>query len=237
MSSKTDADGQARHEDPRRRYVPPAIDQRAFSCVHCGAFSKQFWYSTHVHPVPMDSTPHLVRGVGLAKLKKQKVGDIATHDRPVLYPGKQICDESAGNLWIAHCYNCKEISIWIADRLLWPQGGDAPPPNPDLPEDVKRDYDEAASVLNLSPRGAAALLRLAIQKVCKELGQSGKNINQDIAALVQKGLDPRVRQALDVVRVIGNSAVHPGQIDLKDDRAVAKHLFGLVNLIWEIMFT
>ena len=69
------------------------------------------------------------------------------------------------------------------------------------------------------------------------LKEPGKNINSDIAALVKKGLDPRVQQALDVVRVIGNNAVHPGQIELKDDRVTAEKLFGLVNLITEIMIS
>lgn len=45
------------------------------------------------------------------------------------------------------------------------------------------------------------------------------------------------QKALDVGRVIGNNAVHPGQIDLKDDRATAEKLFGLVNLIADIMVT
>jgi acetyl/propionyl-CoA carboxylase alpha subunit len=46
-----------------------------------------------------------------------------------------------------------------------------------------------------------------------------------------------VQKALDVVRVIGNNAVHPGQIDLRDDRRTAETLFGLVNLICEKMIT
>jgi hypothetical protein len=78
---------------------------------------------------------------------------------------------------------------------------------------------------------------LAIQKLCKELGESGQNINDDIASLVRKGLNPRVQKALDVVRVIGNNAVHPGQVDLRDDRKTAETLFGLVNLICEKMIT
>ncbi len=81
------------------------------------------------------------------------------------------------------------------------------------------------------------MLRLSVQKLCKHLGEAGANINEDIAALVKKGLDVRVRQALDVVRVIGNNAVHPGKIDLRDDRATAERLFGLVNLIAEIMIS
>jgi hypothetical protein len=91
--------------------------------------------------------------------------------------------------------------------------------------------------LDASPRGASALLRLAVQKLCKKLGENGENINQDIASLVRKGLDPRVQMALDVVRLIGNDAVHPGQIDLRDDRQTAEMLFGLVNLVCEKMIS
>ena len=42
---------------------------------------------------------------------------------------------------------------------------------------------------------------------------------------------------MDVVRVIGNNAVHPGQIELRDDRATAEKLFALVNLIAERMIS
>jgi hypothetical protein len=91
--------------------------------------------------------------------------------------------------------------------------------------------------LDASPRGAAALLRVAIQKLCKELGETGENTNADIAALVRKGLDPRIQKALDVLRVVGNNSVHPGQIDMRDDRSTAEALFGLVNLIVEKMIT
>ncbi|MEJ2122307.1 MAG: DUF4145 domain-containing protein [Alphaproteobacteria bacterium] len=123
------------------------------------------------------------------------------------------------------------------DRLVWPRQGTAPIPNPDTPDDVRDDYDEASAILDASPRGAAALLRLGIQKLCKHLGEPGKNINDDIASLVKKGLDPRIQKALDVVRVVGNNAVHPGQIDLKDDRATAEKLFGFVNIIVEAMIS
>jgi hypothetical protein len=107
----------------------------------------------------------------------------------------------------------------------------------DLPPDVRRDFDEASTILDASPRGAAALLRLAVQKLCKYLGENGKDINADIASLVRKGLDARVQKALDVVRVVGNNAVHPGRIDLRDDRPTAETLFALVNLICEKMIT
>ncbi|TVS00700.1 MAG: DUF4145 domain-containing protein [Rhodospirillales bacterium] len=157
--------------------------------------------------------------------------------RPYLVRYTQPRDYDLHNVFLSQCFSCKDVAIWIYDRLVWPQRGEAPLPNPDLPEDIRRDYDEASTILDLSPRGAAALLRLSIQKLCKELGEQGKNINDDIAALVKKGLPVRVQQALDVVRVVGNHAVHPGQIELRDDRATAETLFGLVNLIAEIMIS
>jgi hypothetical protein len=59
----------------------------------------------------------------------------------------------------------------------------------------------------------------------------------DIASLVAKGLNRLVQQSLDIVRVIGNEAVHPGTIDLRDDRDTALQLFKLVNLIAEQMIS
>jgi hypothetical protein len=80
-------------------------------------------------------------------------------------------------------------------------------------------------------------LRLSIQILCKELGESGSNINNDIAALVKKGLNPIIQQSLDIVRVVGNDSVHPGEIDMTDNREVAEKLFTLVNLVCNQMIT
>jgi len=87
------------------------------------------------------------------------------------------------------------------------------------------------------PRGAAALLRLAVQKFCKHLGQKGENLNDDIAKLVKQGLPVRVQQSLDAVRVIGNNAVHPGQLDITDDPDTAARLFELLNIICDYMIS
>lgn len=141
------------------------------------------------------------------------------------------------NFWICRCSRCGEFSIWISYKMVYPNVKTAPLPNPDLPDAVKEDYVEARNIANDSPRGATALLRLAIQKLCNHLGEKGKNINDDIASLVKKGLPVKVQQALDVVRVVGNNAVHPGQIDLNDKPEVANNLFGLINIIAEIMIT
>jgi hypothetical protein len=140
-------------------------------------------------------------------------------------------------LALTRCDNCENISIWVNEILVFPISISAVSPNPDLSDDVKRDFDEARNIVNQSPRGAAALLRLSVQKICAELGEKGKNINDDIAALVQKGLPVKIQQALDVVRVVGNNAVHPGSLDMRDDIEIAHQLFALVNLIAEVMIS
>jgi len=141
------------------------------------------------------------------------------------------------NVFFGSCIHCGKDTIWVGDRLVYPKARQAPFPNPDLPEDINADYEEAAAIIGESPRGAAALLRLCIQKLCKHLGESGKNINDDIASLVKKGLNPIIQKSLDIVRVIGNEAVHPGTIDLKDDPETSINLCMLVNSIAEAMIT
>jgi hypothetical protein len=101
-----------------------------------------------------------------------------------------------------------------------------------MPEEITADYLEAGQILSRSPRGAAALLRLAIQKLCPILGATKSDINGAIGELVEAGrINPSIQQALDTVRVIGNEAVHPGTLDLKDGHAMALALFNLVNFI------
>jgi len=139
------------------------------------------------------------------------------------------------DLLLAACDHCGRFSIWLEQSMVFPNVSTAPLANPDLPKEVRDDYDEARGILSKSPRGAAALLRLAVQKFCKSLGEKGTNLNEDIAELVKKGLPVRVQQALDAVRVIGNNAVHPGQIDITDDPDTASRLFELVNIVCDYM--
>jgi hypothetical protein len=143
----------------------------------------------------------------------------------------------AYNLHLSQCYNCDKFAVWVHDSLLSPPIRHGVQPNVDLPGDVLRDYEEARSILDLSPRGAAALLRLCVQKLCVHLGEKGRKIDDNIASLVKKGLNPLVQQSLDIVRVIGNEAVHPGIMDLKDDRDTATALLSLVNAIAVQMIT
>lgn len=146
-------------------------------------------------------------------------------------------NEYLNELFIARCVNCGKKIIWINDDYIYPDIV-AEEPNADMPESVKQLYNEAGTIYNKSPRAACALLRLAIDRLCNELGETDRDINKNIGILVKKGLPQAVQQALDVVRVVGNKAVHPGVISFDvDDKGTATMLMHLLNIITERMIT
>lgn len=148
-------------------------------------------------------------------------------------------EQKQGTNWveIAACHNCGKKIIWVDNIYVYPDII-ADEANPDMPESVKQLYEEAGLIYNKSPRAACALLRLAIDRLCNELGETDRDINKNIGALVKKGLPQSVQQALDFVRVVGNKAVHPGQIAFDvDDKETAIKLMRLLNIIVERMIT
>lgn len=185
-------------------YISPRYAQTAFNCPECGVHARQTF--------------------GLMAFEAHNLSDTVVGKT---YPVR--------GLAVAVCSHCEGSTLWDTQTktMILPLGGGAPFPNPDLPDDIMGDYEEARAIVGRSPRGAAALLRLAVQKLCKHLGQPGEHIDADIKALVAKGLPASLQQAFDSVRLIGNDSVHPGKIDLRDDADLATALFGLVNIIAE----
>lgn len=228
---------------------PPSITEQSFSCPHCGSFTSQTWSEyqgrvlDHDSPVPpqyklqeweaiaskerdpekraaMDGVLEFVRLIEARKPFTEK-----------LAPNARSPHFSLMNVHTSKCYVCKEMALWVHHRMVYPRASVGEKPHHDMPLQIRRDFEEARTILDQSPRGAAALLRLCVQKLCAHLGEKGKNIDDDIASLVRKGLAPAIQEALDAVRVIGNEAVHPGTMDLKDDRAIASDLLSIVNFI------
>ncbi|MCA9226691.1 MAG: DUF4145 domain-containing protein [Planctomycetales bacterium] len=141
------------------------------------------------------------------------------------------------NFSVATCVACRKFSLWVATDMVYPRILDVPDPNADMDKEIQEIYVEAARICADSPKGAAALLRLALQKLMSQLGRPGKNINDDIKELVAQGLSVKIQQALDLLRVVGNNAVHPGIIDFDDNEEVALKMFQALNLIADEMIT
>ncbi|MCW3796281.1 DUF4145 domain-containing protein [Sphingomonas sp. BN140010] len=141
-------------------------------------------------------------------------------------------------LSLARCTACDRETVFLGEQLIESAQSDAPPPASDMPPDLIADYKEAQSILPRSPRGSAALLRLVIQKLLPALGATKSGIDAAIGELVATGkIKTPIQRALDTVRVIGNECVHPGEMDLRDDRDTALALFRIVNLIVETAIT
>jgi uncharacterized protein DUF4145 len=233
------------------KQVPASIKLTSFNCPHCEALAHQTWYRVYVDGMEKDKLPFIPDDNIISMIEEDRSFDLEIRQRWIetsrrLLAGEVFINQEADgifnnkvlyNVWASECFSCEKFSLWLHGNLIYPAARYGEEPNEDLSSGIKHDYEEARSVLDLSPRAAAALLRLCIQKICGELGESGTDLNHDIGNLVARGLDVRVQQALDIVRVIGNNAVHPGQIDLRDNRATATRLFSLVNLIAEKMIS
>ncbi len=150
------------------------------------------------------------------------------------------CTYNNGSMNFSQCQNksCNQQCLWIGQKMVLPITNNFPLPNPDMPEKIKEIYNEAAAIANKSSRAAAALIRLALQELCKHLECKGKTLQENIDFLVkEKELPRRIEDAMDAVRIIGNEAVHPGTIDLQDNDEVVATMLKLLNFIVEKMIS
>jgi len=191
------------------KYTPPEKALDGFHCPHCGVYSKQNWY--------MSSTFFVRSNYG---------GSIYQNNR----------------YSFAVCDRCGDISFWLKEKIIYPSLSLAPRPHEDIPTEIIKLYKEAREIYNSSPRASSALLRLSMEKLAEILVNNTENkttgsLNENIGFLVKKGMKATIQKAMDSLRVIGNDAVHPGQIDFNDDRDTALKLFNLLNIVVEDRIT
>ena len=233
-------------EEVRGKHVSPTIDQLAFNCPHCRALARQFWFSVHADPLKADEKPVVANGETVAALtfgdadegereRKVKWAERMASGRPFLEVHREFRNRDVQNVSISYCFNCNEICVWVLDQLVWPRCATDPEPKLHASPDVRRENEEASHTPDASPRGAAAFLRSAIEKLCKELGDREESPRPEVAPLFQEEVDARVQKVLDALRIIESNAVPPGRIGAGDTRAAAETLSGLVNLICEKM--
>lgn len=197
----------------KEKHYPPVYTKGQFHCPHCSVFAKQFWANI----------------VAISSRTENWNSDISSLSG---------FTEKLAHAWtISKCEHCGEKIIWLNGEIIYPKKMVVELPNDDLSDEIKKDYMEAATIFNDSLRSSAALLRLALQKLCKQLGEKGNNINDDIKNLVKKGLNPQIQKSLDILRITGNNAVHPGEINVEEKSDLVLKLFELINFIAEKMIT
>ncbi len=216
----------------------PEYGNEKFQCPHCNTVASQKWFAaSNASSVAMEILYHLYFSY------RPKIDDYAqTNIHNFLKESNNLfestfIDHVPKGFSIATCSSCSKFTLWVNKEIVYPKTTALPPPNDDLDEDIKALYIEASLILIDSPRGAAALLRLALQKLLKQVGKGGKSINDAIKELVSEGSDPTIQKALDLIRVVGNNAVHPGQIDLGDNSDIAQKLFKTFNFIAKKLIT
>ena len=211
----------------KKDYKQPEFGEENFYCPHCNVLSQQNWdltFKTHV-TLEEKENPKEIYEIGIKMMNSQRA-----------------IKSKINKLLIAECQNldCKKISIWYQEKMVYPKIVTAPLPNEDMPKDVEKIYQEARLISNDSPRAAAALLRVALEKLTVHLGETKGNLNTRIKNLKQKGLPELVIKSLDIVRINANEGgSHAGQISLtgEDNKKIVSKLFWLVNYIIEETIT
>lgn len=155
-----------------------------------------------------------------------------------LVGGRYCYNGEVSNWAFAECSHCSQMTVWRKDRMVYPSQCPVGEPNEDMPTDVMACYREAADVLQVSPRSSAALLRLGLQHLLKNLlgDESSGHLYTDIKKYSER-VPIQITKALDTIRITGNESVHPGTIDLNDDPGYAEFLFVLMNMICDESIT
>jgi hypothetical protein len=148
--------------------------------------------------------------------------------------------------WRATCAACRDEQVWLNDSvpgvrtrhvMITPRKLGGTEPHAAMPAAAKALYDEARAVSQDSPRAAAGLLRVAVDTLLRDVVPDAgtKSLNELIPIAKRQGLPIAVEHGLDVLRVTGNGALHPGQIDLdeEDPAGTVSSLCLLINLTVE----
>ena len=105
-----------------------------------------------------------------------------------------------------------------------------------VPEQIRKDYEEANLILEMSPKSAATLLRRCMQGMIHDFwGITEKNLNAEVTQLKEK-ISPIQWQAIDGMRKIGNIGANMEKdvnliIDIEPDEA--KKLLRLIEMLIE----
>ena len=112
------------------------------------------------------------------------------------------------------CQTCDEVLVYhrveydedYTGDLVWPTIGAL---SPIVPAPVREAYLEATRIKDKSPNGAAALLRKALERACKDRAAEGRTLHERIESLAKRGeFPPAILKATHLIRSFGNQGLH-----------------------------
>jgi hypothetical protein len=121
------------------------------------------------------------------------------------------------------CPSCEQAHITLVESAhgkgkqqlsVFPRGGPAAPPPPEVPAQIAADYRESNEVLRISPKASAALSRRCLQAVLASAGYTSTNLAKQVQEAIDqtdpsKVLPPDIRDSMDAIRNFGNFSAHP----------------------------
>jgi len=136
----------------------PEFGKQVFECPHCHVTTTERWLKIY-------------------KEDKNRIDEHLT----------SINNTQLSDFGISECDLCHKQTIWFNKKIIEPIISPAPMAHKDMPNNVLVNFNEARDIVEKSPRAAAALLRLALEKLLPQLGAEGDDINKMIGNLVKKG--------------------------------------------------
>ena len=221
------------------------MSEDRFTCPYCQAFSHHARVPVRVLAVGSHGTNYFhLTDLGNAFSVEGSAYKVIG---AAVVPGTPQPEWQREPQWVATlCASCERSAVWREGELIYPRVAvDVPAAHPDMPNAAAALYREAADVLPLSRRAAAALARAAMESLLKELAPSSTpnaNLQTRIGELASR-VNPTLWQVLTALRVVGNDALHDGNDELiamyleGDIAETVEPFFGAINALVEELIT
>lgn len=155
---------------------------------------------------------------------------------------RDISDKSAIKITFYKCPKCNFYSIFASEYGEYSKGLDVPliPKSRAkqfpayIPKAIRQDYEEAYSIVHLSPKASATLARRCLQGMIRDFWSISKNRLVDEINELQNVVPTSQWKAIDSLRKIGNIGAHMESdintiVDVDPDEA--EKLLKLIELL------
>lgn len=105
----------------------------------------------------------------------------------------------------------------------------------EVPEEIRKTYNESLKVKNISPDAFSVLIRKALEYLCHDQGVRGYNLKKMVDKLTRQGLIPgNLSKMTDAIRIVGNLGAHAAKVRIGKKEAEIIHDFfiALVEYIY-----